>query len=79
MITFLFKQFLLQNNLEINLGGAYDVEYQDIMLKPSIKYNFTNDLQGILGLLIIDSSHDDSMLGQFRDNDEVFVKLKYSF
>jgi hypothetical protein len=78
-VTFLFKQFLLQNNLEINLGGAYDVEYQDIMLKPSIKYNFTNDLQGIIGILIIDSRHDDSMLGQYRNNDEVFVKLKYSF
>jgi hypothetical protein len=79
MITFLFKQFLLQNNLEINLGGAYDVEYQDIMIKPSIKYNFTNDLQGIIGILIIDSSHDDSMFGQYRNNDEVFAKLKYSF
>ena len=79
VVTFMFKQFLLQNTLEINLGGAYDVEYQDIMIKPSIKYNFTNDLQGILGLLIIDSSHDDSMLGQYRNNDEVFAKLKYSF
>jgi hypothetical protein len=79
MVTFMFKQFLLQNTLEINLGGAYDVEYQDIMLKPSIKYNFTNNLQGIIGVLIIDSSHDDSMFGQYKNNDEVFVKLKYSF
>jgi hypothetical protein len=79
MATFMFKQFLLQNTLEINLGGAYDVEYQDIMLKPSIKYNFTNNLQGIIGVLIIASSHDDSMLGQYSNNDEVFVKLKYSF
>jgi hypothetical protein len=79
MVTFMFKQFLLQNTLEINLGGAYDVEYQDIMLKPSIKYNFTNNLQGIIGVLIIDSSHDDSMFGQYKNNDEVFAKLKYSF
>ena len=79
MVTFMFKQFLLQNTLEINLGGAYDVEYQDIMLKPSIKYNFTNNLQGIIGVLIIDNSHDDSMFGQYRNHDEVFAKLKYSF
>ena len=79
MATFMFKQFLLQNTLEINLGGAYDVEYQDIMLKPSIKYNFTNNLQGIIGVLIIASSYDDSMLGQYSNNDEIFVKLKYSF
>ncbi|MGA9111569.1 MAG: DUF1302 family protein, partial [Smithella sp.] len=79
MATFMFKQFLLQNTLEINLGGAYDVEYRDIMLKPSIKYNFTNNLQGIIGVLIIASSHDDSMLGQYSNNDELFVKLKYSF
>lgn len=79
IVTFLFKQFLFQNTLEINLGGAYDVEYQDIMIKPSIKYNFTNDLQGIIGVIIIDSSHDDSMFGQYRNNGEVFAKLKYSF
>lgn len=79
VVTFMFKQFLLQNTMEINLGGAYDVEYQDIMIKPSVKYSFTNDLQGIIGLLIIDSSHDDSMFGQFKHNDEVFAKLKYSF
>jgi hypothetical protein len=79
MVTFMFKQFLLQNTMEINLGGVYDVEFQDIMLKPSIKYNFTNNLQGIIGVLIIASSHDDSMLGQYSNNDEVFVKLKYSF
>lgn len=79
MLTFMFKQFLLQNNLEINLAGVYDVEFEDIMLKPSVKYNFTNNLQGIIGVLIIGSSHDDSMLGQYSHNDEVFVKLKYSF
>ena len=55
------------------------MEYRDIMLKPSIKYNFTNNLQGIIGVLIIASSHDDSMLGQYSNNDELFVKLKYSF
>lgn len=77
--TFSFKQFLLQNTLEVNLSGAYDVEYQDIMIKPSVKYNFTNDLQGVIGVLFIESSHDDSMFGQYRNNDEVFAKLKYSF
>jgi hypothetical protein len=75
----MFKQFFLQNTLEINLGGVYDVEFRDIMLKPSIKYNFTNNLQGIIGLLIIESSYDDSMLGQYSHNNEVFAKLKYSF
>jgi hypothetical protein len=79
MLTFMFKQFFLQNTLEINLGGVYDVEFRDIMLKPSIKYNFTNNLQGIIGLLIIESSYDDSMLGQYSHNNEVFAKLKYSF
>jgi len=79
LVTFLFKQFFLQNTMEFNLRAAYDIEFKDSIVKPSLKYNFTDRLQGTIGLIIIGGKYDDSLLGQYRDNDEAFVRLKCSF
>lgn len=79
LLTFQFKQFFLQNTLEANLSAAYDVEFRDHIVKPSIRYSFTDRLQGTAGLVVIGGKEDDSLLGQFRDNDQVFARLRYSF
>ncbi len=79
LFTLLFKQFFLQNTMEFNLRTAYDVEFQDFMVRPSVKYGFTNTLQGTIGCLIIGGPDDDSLLGQYRDNDEVYAMLRCSF
>ncbi|MGD0821828.1 MAG: DUF1302 family protein [Desulfomonilia bacterium] len=79
MLTFLFKQFFLQNTMEFNMRAAYDIEFQDVIIKPSLKYNFTDNLQGTIGVLFISSKYNDSLLGQFDDNDEIFAKLRCAF
>ena len=79
MLTFLFKQFFLQNTMEFNLRTVYEVEFQDFIIKPSLKYNFTDNLQGTIGILFISGKYDDSLFGQFKDNDEMFAKLRCSF
>lgn len=79
LLTFLFKRFFLQNTMEFNVRTAYDIEFQEFILKPSLKYNFTDTLQGTIGIMVIGGKYDDSLLGQFRDNDEIFARLKYSF
>ncbi len=53
MVTFLLKQFFLQNTMELNISAGYGVEYQDSILKPSLKYNFTDNLQGTIGGLCL--------------------------
>jgi hypothetical protein len=79
LLTFLFKQFFLQNTMEFNFRVAYDIEFQDFLIKPSLKYSFTNDIQGTIGALIIDGKYDDSLLGQYRENDEIYASLRCSF
>jgi len=79
LLTFLFKQFFLQNTMEINLRTAYDIEFKDYIIKPSLKYSFTDRLQGTVGLIVIGGKYDDSLLGQFKDNDQLFAKLRCSF
>ncbi len=79
LLTFLFKQFFLQNTMELNIRTAYDIEFRDYIVKPSLKYNFTDNLQGTIGGLLINGKYDDSLFGQFRDNDEIFARLRCSF
>jgi hypothetical protein len=79
LFTFLYKQFFLQNTMEFNLRAAYDIEFKDSLIKPSLKYNFTDYLQGTIGLLIISGKYDDSLFGQFKKNDQVFANLRCTF
>jgi hypothetical protein len=79
MLTFLFKQFFLQNTMEFNMRAAYDLNFKDSILKPSLKYSFTDYLQGTLGMILISGKEDDSIFGQFRNNDEVFVRIRCTF
>ncbi len=79
MLTLLFKQFFLQNTLEATVSGAYGIEFKDYVVKPSLKYSFTNTLQGTVGLVILGGSDEYSMFGQYDDNDEAFVRVRFSF
>lgn len=79
LLTFLFKQFFLQNTMELNLRTAYDIEFRDYIIKPSLKYSFTDHLQGTVGVIIINGKQDDSLFGQYRNNDELYAQLRCSF
>lgn len=79
LLTFLFKQFFLQNTMEFNLRAAYDIEFKDYIARPSLTYSFTDRLQGTVGLIVIGGKYDDSLLGQFQDNDQAFARLRCSF
>lgn len=76
LATFLLKQFFLQNTLEINLRTAYDMEFHDYVVKPSVKYHFTDRLAGTVGLILIGGKEDDSLFGQFRENDQVYAQIR---
>jgi hypothetical protein len=79
LLSFLYKQFFLQNTLEFNFRTAYDIEYRDYVIKPSLKYSFTNNVQGTIGALVINGEYNDSLFGQYRKNDEIFAKIRLSF
>lgn len=77
--TFSVKRLFRQDTLEVQFDGLYDIEFEDMLLKPSITYHFTDRLQGTLGAIFIQAKFNDSLLGQYRDNDEIYVKMRYSF
>jgi len=79
MLSLAYKQFLLQNTLELNLAGAYDYTFRHYLVQPSAAYSITDTIKATLGAALIAGKDPTSLLGQFRDNDEIFCKLRYSF
>lgn len=79
VFTLSCKQFFLQNTLEAILDSAYDIEFNDYIIKPSVKYKFTESLQLTLGAIFIDGKDRDSLFGQYQNNDEVYAALKWYF
>jgi hypothetical protein len=73
------RQFLLHNTLEIDLAGAYNIEFKDIIISPSITYSLSDNIDAILGAIILGGKYDDALIGQFKDNDEIFATIRYSF
>ncbi|HHO77083.1 MAG TPA: hypothetical protein ENN05_11755 [Deltaproteobacteria bacterium] len=79
VLTVSFKQFFLQNILEANLDGAYNLEFKEYLIKPSVRYKFTETLHFTLGAIFLDGKEHDSLIGQFQKNDEMFATLKCYF
>ncbi len=79
MLSLAYKQFFLQNTLELSLAGAYDYTFKHYLFQPSLVYGITDAVKGTLGAAVIAGKDPNSLLGQFRDNDEIFLRLKYSF
>jgi len=77
--TLSLKQLYLQDTLEIGLDGMYGVEFRQYLIKPYITYSFTDNLKGTIEARILQGRYTDSAIGQFRDNDEIFARMKYSF
>ncbi len=77
--TISIKQLYLQDTLEIGLDGMYGVEFRQYLLKPYVTYSFTDNLKGTIEARILQGRYTDSAIGQFRDNDEVYLSMRYSF
>jgi hypothetical protein len=79
LVTAMLRQMFLQNTLELTLRGAYGIEFKDYVFRPSLKYSFTNTLQGTVGIVILGGKYDNSMFGQYDRNDEAYAQLRCSF
>ncbi len=78
-ITANITSMFVQNTLELSLTGLINIEYESLVLSPSITYAFTDSLKGTAGYLLINGKDKDSLIGQFRDNDQFYAIMKYSF
>jgi len=72
------RKKLLAERLELEVKGTYAIERQAWFVFPRASYLVRDDLRLRLGYLAI-GGPSASILGQFRDNDEVVLQARYSF
>jgi hypothetical protein len=77
-LTLSCKYALLDSTLEPQISAMYGIEYAQFLIKPAISYAVTDNLKVIIYALIL-GGESDSLLGQYRNNDEGVLKIRYSF
>jgi hypothetical protein len=64
--------------VEVELRGVYSFEREAWLVFPRVSYLLRDEIRLRLGYLAIGGTSD-SLIGQFRSNDEVVFQIRYNF
>ena len=68
----------LSDRAEAELIGLYGLQSVYGVAQPRFTYDVTDHLEVRVGYLVI-AGHEESLVGQFRGNDEAYVRVRYFF
>ena len=77
-LTLLVRRSFWRERLQLELRGLYAFEQGSWFVFPRLSYLLRDDLRLRLGYLAI-GGPEESLIGQFRTNDEVVFQARYSF
>jgi hypothetical protein len=77
-LTALVRRSFLRDRLEAEVRGVYSITKGDWLLFPRVAYLLSDGLRARLGYLLIGGPRN-ALLGQYGDNDEVVLELRYTF
>jgi hypothetical protein len=77
-LTAIVRRRFLQERLELEFRGVYALERASWLVFPRVAYYVTDDLRVRLGYLALGGDRD-HLIGQFRENDEVVMQVRYTF
>ncbi|MFH1362711.1 MAG: hypothetical protein ABIH45_00685, partial [Candidatus Omnitrophota bacterium] len=78
-ITLRLTKLLKYQALKLSLFSFYSPDNEDFLIIPEISYNFTDNLQTMLGANIFGGVDNNTALGQHDKNDNVYITVKYNF
>lgn len=77
LATLHISKKLFRQTMEISTMGYFGLNNKDGFIRTNMDYALTDELHVLLG---IDSFFgNEGMMGQYNDNDEIWIKAKYSF
>jgi hypothetical protein len=74
----LLRQYYLDDRLRAELLGLYGMQGVYGMAEPRLTYSIGDHLDVRVGYVFI-AGHEDSVVGQYRHNDEAYVRLRFLF
>jgi hypothetical protein len=78
LTLFMFNDFLSGKSLRVELFGLHELEQQGTWFRGLVGYAFNSTTSARLGYHQLWGQRD-SFFGQFKDNQEVFTEVKYTF
>ncbi len=70
------RKHFLSDVLQVQLLGLYGISSDYTMLRPRVRYGFGNGVTAELGYLFI-AGRSNSLVGQFKHNDEGWLRIEY--
>ena len=77
-VTVVVRRRFLVDRLEVEVRSAVTLERSSGLVFPRVSYQLTDGLRVRVGYLAISGTRD-SLIGEFRQNDEFVFQLRYSF
>lgn len=78
-VTLRLTKLAMQQNLHLGLFAYWGVSDADWHLRPLVSYKMGDAIQWTLGASLIDGDEDSTRFGQFKNNSNVYGRLRYSF
>jgi len=78
-VTGRITKFMMNQTLHISIFGYLGITDEDWHIRPSASYKVTDAVTWTVGANLIDGDQPYTMFGQFRDNSNVYMRLRYSF
>ena len=79
VLTLRLTRLMMNQNLTLTLFNFYSPSDEDGYLRPKINYKFTDDWQGEIGANFFYGLRDHTFFGQFKDNSNVYVALRFGY
>jgi hypothetical protein len=77
--TLRLTKLLMNQNLRCSLFTYYCPSDEDVYMRPNVNYNVSDNLAVEAGGNIFFGDYPNTFFGQFRDNTNVYLGLRYSF
>lgn len=72
-------QFMVHQTLKLSFFSFYSLAYEDYLLNPEIKYNFSDNVWAAVGANIFGGGEEWNQFGSLDENDNIYVQVRYEF
>ncbi|MFC1572133.1 hypothetical protein ACFL6M_00895 [Candidatus Eisenbacteria bacterium] len=77
--TLRVTKFLLNQDLQLSLFGYWGITDEDWHMRPTLRYRVSDSVAATIGASLLDGDQPQTMFGQFRDNSNIYARVRYSF
>lgn len=79
LVTVRLTKLLLNQNLRCSLFTYYSPTDKDVYMRPNLNYKASDNVALEVGANIFFGDHPNTFFGQFQNNSNLYVALRYSF